>query len=756
LVLAVLADSERHPHVAMAFLCWKGRRERHRSVAIAGPGGHDLIREPTRHPVDARSGVRAEAIMIEWIIGGAIGLGLILLALFSGFIRYIPNNRVGIIEKVVSGKGSIKSGLIALAGEAGYEPEVLRGGWHLFMPFMYRIHKVPLVVVPQGQIGYVFARDGRSLPASQALADNAVANNLEDVRDFLAKGGQKGPQRLVLREGSHAINTVQFVVFTADALFFHPLEESDGKTFGAMHQRISERGGFTPVIIRGAEDKMGIVTVHDGPSLDEAEIIAPPVGTDPADIATYHNNFQNPEAFLRAGGRRGRQYQVLIEGTYFINRLFATVELIDKTVVEVGSVGVVVSYTGKKGTDVSGVDFKHGELVEQGFRGVWSEPMMPGKYAFNTCAGKVAMVPTTNFILKWDRAAVGTHKFDENLTEVGLITKDAFEPTLPLSVVIHIDYHKAPYVIQRFGDIKKLVDQTLDPMISAYFKNIGQTKTLIELLQDRAKIQTQAVDDMRLKFADYSLDLIEVLIGTPKGDEDSEKVLAQLRSRQVAREQIETYQQQEKAAAQERQLREAEARAQQQTLLTASEVSIAVKSNEGKAALAAAEQEAAKIRTLAQANADQVQMVATGEARRITLTADADAKRIRVTGEAEADKTARVGIAQAMAIEEQVRAYGGPQYQMTQQVMGRFAEAIEKSKVDVVPRIMMGGSDTANGGSFATGLLNVLMAQNLGVQSGVDFKPAEASEESKKVRAAIMGSISKPNDDAASADPAKA
>ena len=30
--------------------------------------------------------------------------------------------------------------------------------------------------------------------------------------------------------------------------------------------------------------------------------------------------------------------------------------------------------------------------------------------------------------------------------------------------------------MQRFGDIKKLVEQTLDPMVAAYFKNVGQTR----------------------------------------------------------------------------------------------------------------------------------------------------------------------------------------------------------------------------------------------------------------------------------------
>ena len=77
------------------------------------------------------------------------------------------------------------------------------------------------------------------------------------------------------------------------------------------------------------------------------------------------------------------------------------------------------------------------------------------------------------------RGETGAMKLDENLSEISLITKDAFEPTLPLSVVMHIDYKKAPMIIQRFGDVKKLVEQTLDPMVSAYFKNIGQKMTLI-------------------------------------------------------------------------------------------------------------------------------------------------------------------------------------------------------------------------------------------------------------------------------------
>jgi uncharacterized membrane protein YqiK len=639
---------------------------------------------------------------------------VLLLILISGFLRYIPNNRVGIVEKLVSGRGSVKSGFIALHGEAGFQPDVLRGGWHLFIPFQYRIHSVPLVTIPQGKIGYIFARDGQPLLPAQSLASNVTAHDFQDVRTFLQSGGQQGPQRQILREGTYALNLAQFVVITEDTVYYLPLSREEEAVFKRMAEVIRERGGFQPVIIKGADDLVGIVTVHDGPSLPQGEIIAPTVGNESNDQETYHNTFQDPERFLAAGGQRGRQLQVLVEGTYYINRLFATVEMIPKTVVEVGNVGVVVSYTGDVGADLSGEEYKHGEMVQQGNRGVWSTPLLPGKYAFNTYAGKVLMVPTTNIILKWTRGEVGAHRLDENLSEISLITKDAFEPSLPLSVVVHIDYRQAPLVIQRFGDVKRLVEQTLDPMVAAYFKNVGQVRTLIQLIQERSVIQSLAGEQMREKFARYNLELEEVLIGTPAssaGDQKIEQILTQLRARQIAEEQIETYNRQEKAAVKERELREAESRARQQQALTESEISITVQGNQGKADYQRALQQAATIRALA---------------------------------EAEAEKAARVGIAEAIAIEEKVRAYGGPQFQVTQQVMNRFAEAIEVAKVDVVPQIVVGGNNgngAMGGNNLMEGLLAMLLSERMSTQvsaSGNGTARPEAEALRNQIRQSLM------------------
>ena len=627
------------------------------------------------------------------IWAGAVVVFLILLRA-SNIFRYIPNNQVGIVEKLWTTKGSISEGFIALNGEAGYEPEVLRGGLHVFFPFMYRIHNSDLVTVGQGKIAYVFARDGTPLGASQVLGANDTEDksDFQNARRFLLGGGQKGPQRKILREGTYAINTTQFAIITDEQVYGHALIAEEQVILDAMQLTIAERWGFTPVILAAADDLVGVVTVHDGPSLPPGEIIAPEVGTDLQDGDVFHNNFQEPEKFLRGGGYRGRQLQVIVEGTWYINRLFATVESVPKTVIPVGNVGVVIFYTGPRTADVSGEQYRHGELVENGSRGVWRDPLLPGKYAFNTYAGKIEIIPTVNFILKWVRGEVGAMKLDENLSEISLITKDAFEPTLPLSVVMHIDYKKAPMIIQRFGDVKKLVEQTLDPMVSAFFKNIAQKMTLIELLQNRASVQAESASEMKAKFEGYSLDLQEVLIGTPRaaqGDHTIENILIQLRSRQVAREQVETFKEQEKAAIQERTLNEAKATAAAQLALTQSLIQIKVNENEGAAALARAQKDA--------------------ETRKITAAAVGEQSRLE--GQGEADRVLAVGTANAQATKLSVDAYGGPEFRLAEQNFAKFAEALTKIDQPLVPQFLMSGGQGQEGTS--AGLIPTAMLSSM-------------------------------------------
>src|SRR5262249_28800319 len=257
---------------------------------------------------------------VLWVVFALFALTVLLRT-----FRYIPNDRVGIVEKLWGPSGSVTHGIIALNGEAGFQPALLRGGWHIMAPLQYRLHQMPLVTIPQGKIGYVFARDGEPLPPTQTLAGNVAANDFQDVAAFLRAGGQRGPQRKILREGTYALNTAQFVIITNERVYFLPLDAGEIDTFKRMAALIADRRGFERVVIKDADDSIGIVTVHDGPSLPDGQIIAPTVGDDAKEAGLYHNNFQDPEKFLHAGGLRGRQLQTLVEGTYYINRLFATI-----------------------------------------------------------------------------------------------------------------------------------------------------------------------------------------------------------------------------------------------------------------------------------------------------------------------------------------------------------------------------------------------------------------------------------------------
>jgi uncharacterized membrane protein YqiK len=676
-------------------------------------------------------------------------------------MRYIANNRVGIVEKLWSLKGSVPEGrIIALDDEAGIRAEVLRGGLHFGLwRWQYRIHKAPLVSVAQGKIGYVYARDGEALLPSQTLGQIILCNNFQDARRFLGGEatspdqeptlGQRGRQRSILREGVYAINTGLFTVVTQDMVY--RLEAAGSKELKALvgwQNELNQIDGFDPVIIGGAVDapdplspdrqitvdSMGIVTVHDGPSLPPGEIIAPAVGVDRSD-KNFHNNFQDPEAFLRAGGRRGLQYVPLTDGTYFINRWFATIESIPKTIVPIGYVGVVVSYYGRSGQDLSGQGFRHGERVAEGERGVQEKPLGPGKYAFNTYAGNIILVPTTNFVLHWVTGRTETHRYDESLRSIDLVTKDAYEPTLPLSVVVHIDYQKAPSVIQRFGDVKKLITQTLDPMLSAYFRDVAHKRTMLELLQDRDSIQQESSTELGRKFHNFDIECVDVLIGKPDTEQAGGKIetlLEQLRLRQLSLEQVETYSKQVTAAQNLRILNEAQAQAQMQTQLSNSLVQIRIAENEAEAQLARARK----------------------QAEQVVVTAEAESQERILKGRGEGARILQEGFSEASVLLRKIRSFSDPRLY----ALSVVAQGLSKCTQPLVPeRVFIAGGTGAAGqpadGQIGTGavagngvfglLLSMLVAEKSGFQLVDQPGANDLNDFTEKVAREAMEAIQK-------------
>ena len=717
---------------------------------------------------------------------------IVLLAAWLSGMRYIPHNRVGIVEKLWAFRGSLGEGkIIALKGEAGFQAEVLRGGIHWFYyPWQYRIRKESLVVIAESKIGYVYARDGEPLSPVQTLGRVVHANNFQNTGAFLSANGQRGRQRGILREGVYAINLAQFVVITQSRVFAGPVRDEDDRKFHEWQIQLAARNGFDPVVIGGRmyvmdpgsrkraankassngkanaentdandlpmapglpipptpvlddyvnsvdsaeidageqmrlqpDDTIGVVTVHDGPQIDTAEIIAPEV-TPPED-EKGHEYFQDPERFLSLGGCRGKQLQVLTDGTFFINRWFATVEVRRKTLIPIGFVGVVVSYYGVKGDDVTGEHFRYGEQVEHGHRGVWKRALPPGKYALNPYALTVELVPTVNFVLRWITGRVEDHQYDKELRSIEIITADGYEPLLPLSLVLHIDYQKAPRVVQRFGDVKRLISQTLDPILSAYFRDVAQSTHMLDFLTRREEIQRRATVELGKRFQDYDITCIAVLIGRPEsrgtqyeaGNDPIEKLFDQLRMRRLAEEQIATFAKQERAALKLKELNDAEARATKQTELTRTSIDVEISGNRGEAKLA----EARRL------------------AKRDVVRAEGEGRAKELLGQGEAARVGTVGLAEASVFLKKIQAYGDPRLF----ALNLVSEKVAESKQPLVPErlFMLGGKDGGDDRdpTSGLGLFGYLIAALLAEKSGFDLSGEHGSIESLETFAAKL------------------
>src|SRR4029077_7437916 len=144
-------------------------------------------------------------------------------------------------------------------------------------------------------------------------------------------------------------------------------------------------------------------------------------------------------------------------------------------------------------------------------------------------------------------------------------------------------------------DVKKLITQTLDPMLSAYFRDVSHKKTMLQLLQERDAIQVEARAELSRRFHNFDIECVDVLIGKPDTAEAGGKIetlLEQLRLRQLSLEQWDTYAKQGTAAEKLRALNEAQATASMQTKLTNSLVQVRIVENEAEAQLAKARKEA--------------------------------------------------------------------------------------------------------------------------------------------------------------------
>jgi uncharacterized membrane protein YqiK len=608
------------------------------------------------------------------IVFGAILSYRLWLRIFG--VIMVSNDAVGIVTKkfVIGGKNrTLPDGaIIALNGEAGIQADTLAPGVHYgYWPWQYDVQLEPFTIVPSGKIGIVQARDGVPLSGGRVLARDVSCGSFQDARKFLSLGGERGPQISIIPPGTYRINTSLFKVESVE-------------------------------VKEIADNMVGIVTTKDGK----------PLNTGGGDIAgpevSGHNSFQNGQAFLEAGGYRGLQEEVILAGRYFLNPLFVTVEVKEMVKVPIATVGVVISYVGAPGEDQTGDSFKHGNLVKRNQKGVWADPLDPGKYPINEYVTKVEIVPTANVVLNWADAKTESHKLDANLSTITARSSDGYTFNLDVSQIIHIPRNEAPKVIARFGSMQNLVTQVLEPTIGNYFRNAAQGSDVIDFLRSRTQRQAEAKKQISAALDEYNINAVDTLIGdiTPPPE-----LMKTLTDRKLAEQQKETFATQRLAQEERKGLAQAQAIADTQPSVVAAERQVQIQ--EFNASATVKQAEGAKLSAILNAEGSAAAKVATanGDATATVAIAKAEAERLKMVGDAQAAQTRAVGTAEADVIKLKIASMEAGNYATV-----KVAEALAAGGVKLVPEVMVNGHGNGNGegdGSLVSVLLAGLVRDNL-------------------------------------------
>jgi regulator of protease activity HflC (stomatin/prohibitin superfamily) len=507
----------------------------------------------------------------------------------------------------------------------------------------------PALIVAQGQVGQVSARDGEPIRPGRLLAQHVEGHQaFQDGEAFIANGGQRGPQIEVILPGRYRINTDLFSVEVQPATIVHA-------------------------------NQVGLVTAKDGSPLPAGELVAASV--------TGHGDFQDASAFLANNGQRGPQYDLLKPGTYYINPLMFDVKLDEVITVQRGEVAVLVSNVGKEPEDIPQADRLAGKeryVVPAGYRGIQAEVAGPGVYYLNRWAYIAYIIPTTNLTIDWaDEGGVATDNDAEGATSgsgssrraqlfnpLAVISREGFEMRVGVKVVIRVRPEQAPLMVAKIGSIENLIDHVVHPMIDSSFRNQASSSEAMNFMQDRADEQVKAEARTREELEKYHVECVSVLISQIILPQE----LMEIHTRRViAAQQQDMFVEQQRSEAKRVDTENTRAKADKQPELVSAQISVQV-----------AEQ--TKQRTI--------------------LEAEGRARAIEVEGEAEGKKILAIGTATAEAYEKQVAAVGQANLAGIE-----VTKAISAAGLKITPEIQVSG-DGGGGGNIFSAFIAQLLAAN--------------------------------------------
>ena len=601
-------------------------------------------------------------------------------------LRLIHANEVGILTKNMFGKKMPEGQIIAHEGEIGVRAQTLMPGLYWRLPMVFSIHKTPVVTVDVDSVGIVEAIDGEPLPKGRLLGDEVECNQFQDAQMFLDNHGNKGPQIGILRPGTYRINSRLFNVAKANA-------------------------------ISVKENTVGIAIAKDGVPLPTGYIVAPKARTDDGKESD-HKVFQNGQLFIDTKGYRGPQLDTLQPGKYYVNPLLFDIKLENVAEVLPGYVAVIRSNVGLdlersiEGPKPTTGEGKFSGPIHEGVekilitdrytRGIWREPIAPGKYNLNTTAFTPYQVPTSAVTIDWaTEGRIGTEVKDPGkrpgakdttgLADEGVLykfdplkvtSKDGFQLEVNVRMIIRIQPANAAYVIARFGSVANLIDQIVHPLIDSSFRNKAGEKKAIDFFQSRTDLQTEALMHAKERFSEYNVEAQNLLIAYI----DIPKDLLDTQTRkEIANQQQAQYDQE--ALAQEKRIAvmEKASRADKQKDVIDAKLSIDINNDRAEAMVREADGDRRSLVLRAQGQKDST-----------ILVADGNSYQSRIEGE---------GVAAA---------YNSQKDAIGQQNVAiiKLIQEIAAGKIQIVPQILLGGGEGANSGSLINAWLAQMMVQN--------------------------------------------
>ena len=600
-----------------------------------------------------------------------ITVAIVAIIVLRQSVTIVGGQQVAVLERRWFGKRMPPDRVVAMSNEVGIQARILGPGLHVLIPFLYRVNKYPMTIICEDEIGIIDSIDGKPVAAGRIFARSLGEHSLyQDGEAFLKTGGEKGPQITTLPPGNYRINPFLFrveknasikignnqigivvandgeAIATGQLLAKHVENHNHFQDGNAFLENAGQKGPQIDILLPGTyrintklfnvtitdatvipAEQIGIVTAETGMPMSPMEYVASSI--------EGHQNFQDGAAFLANGGQRGPQYDFLKPGSYYINPLMFKVTFDDVLHVERGEVGVIVSNIGKdpsKGfqnanevaSDSNVVDSKQFTpgieryVVAAGYRGIQREVLGPGIYYLNKLAFTPYIIPTTNITIDWasdkSQSLAKAAKSPCVLDPLSIVSKDGFQMTVEVKVIIRILPEQAPQMLARIGTVENLIEHVIHPLIDSSFRNQASSSEAMKFMQDRYMEQSKAQDHVASELAKYHVECVSVLICQiilPA------RLMETLTSKVVATQQMAMFDAQQDAEGRRKEMEKTKAQADLQPNLVKAEIDVQIASQQKQTQIILAEGKSRSIRLEQEGTAAGIEAVGKAEAAKV-------------------------------------------------------------------------------------------------------------------------------------------